>query len=74
MDVERYETQTRENVEKFLKRQKQAITNEIVRLGGAKRCINWQTLKLILKDLKREGLVRESHIGNQVILYEWVGS
>lgn len=72
MDVEKYHAETRKNVEKFLKKEKQAIINEIVRLGTDKRVVNWQTLKLILEDLKSEDLVRETLIGNKVILYEWI--
>jgi len=72
MDVENYHEDTRKSVEKFLKKEKQAIINEIVRLGTEKRVVNWQTLKLILEDLKTEKLVREKPIGNKVILYEWI--
>lgn len=73
MDVESYDEQTRASVEKFLKTQGQAISSEIVRLGSSTRVINWQSLKLILGDLQREGLVRETPIGNKVKLYEWIG-
>lgn len=73
MQVENYDEQTRASVEKFLKDKRQAISSEIVRLGTKTRVINWQSLKLILGDLQREGKVRETPIGNKVKLYEWIG-
>lgn len=73
MQVENYDEQTRASVESFLKEKRQAISSEIVRLGGKARVINWQSLKLILGDLQRERLVRETPIGNKVKLYEWIG-
>lgn len=73
MDVASYEQRTRENVERFLKKRKQAITSELERLGKPSRCVNWKTLKLILADLKSEGLVRKTRIGSKLVLYEWIG-
>jgi hypothetical protein len=73
MDVESYDKKTRETVEGFLKERKQAISSEIVRVGTNERVINWQSLKMILDDLKKEGLVREIRIGKKVLLYEWQG-
>jgi hypothetical protein len=73
MIVENYETKTRVSVENFIKSQRQALTSEIVRLGGKDRVVNWSTLKLILGDLMQEGKVRRVPIGKKVILYEWIG-
>ena len=73
MEVENYTEQTRKSIEEFIKNKGQAIANEIVRLGTTKRVVNWQTFKLIMEDLRVEGLVRETQIGNRVILYEWLG-
>lgn len=73
MRVASYENSTREAVEKFLKRKGQAMMSEIIRLGGQKRVINWETAKLIIKALRVEGKVSSSRIGSRVILYKWVG-
>lgn len=73
MQVETYDEQTKKKIVTFLKKKHQAITSEIVRLGGKKRVINWQSLKLILTDLEVDGKIRKLSIGRKLKVYEWIG-
>lgn len=73
MQVERYDEHTKERIIAFLKKQREAITSEIVRLGTKKRVVNWQTLKMILAELEHDGLVQCTRIGRKVKVYRWNG-
>lgn len=73
MRVTNYEEKTKERVVAFLKARKEALTEEIVRLGSNRRIVNWESLMLILEDLRREGKVRSTRLGKHTVVYEWVG-